>query len=795
MFQQILDIGSYAFNPFALLSLGTGSLSILLGAATLIRERGSKTAWSFCGLCLTVWFWLATFSLMYLATDLAVAYWWTKVSYLGVPLIAPATYDFATRVLDIRARRRWLVESSWALFAGFVFTFAATDIFFGSLHVYAWGFYPALNPVALAFVAPFVGLIGLSLWEFWRSHRDAETETERLRARAFLVGFGTAALALLDYLPGFGINVYPIGFLPVLAFLAIAAMAIWRYRLADLTPAFIAERLVRTMPDMLLVCDAKERIHLGNPALSRVLQYEIESLQGRPLHTLADDDESRDTIHGLLREPVTFDRQLKLRARDGGSVEVSVSASELRDDRDQRVGSMIIARDIRERKRLQRELVRRALFDHLTGLPNRALLLNRTDGALAQGRRRGTQFALACLDIDDLDGVAASLGLEAADGLLTAVARRLAAAVRESDTVARLEGAEFGLLLRNASTPEDAVRAVGRIQEALSAPFELEGQRVFVGASFGIAVTHAGYGEAAELLRDARTALHRARERGRRQVEVFDRDLRSQVSQRLALESELRGALAEEEFRLLYQPIVSLEDGRVRAWEALLRWQHPEHGLLGPDRFLETAERTGLVVHIGAWTLRTACRQLRNWSEGGDDGSLQPAVHVNLSAREFAQAELADTIRKVLEETGTPGERLVLELTETTLMERAEHALRTMKILRALGVRFAIDDFGTGYSSLAYLHRFPVDIVKIDRSFVSGEGGRGDLEISRAIVNLGHGMGLEVIAEGIETEEQVRLLRNLGCRYGQGYHLASPAEPAGARAPRPANRERVRHDP
>lgn len=784
-----LDIATYVVNPFAVPPLLTGALFLLLGLTTLVRERGSRTSWSFLAVCLAGWLWLTCFGFMYLAADSVVAYFWAKAAYLGIPLIAPALYEFATRVLGIRERRRRLVLANWVLFGGFVVAFVATDRLFGSLHLYPWGFYPRVEPAALAFVLTFVGVIGLALSELRRSYRDAETETERLRARALLIAFGVGALALLDYLPGFGVEMYPVGFVPALAFLAITANAIRRYRLADLTPAFIAERLVRTMPDMLIVCDARERIRLVNPAVSRVLHHDLDSLKGKPVEALADDDGSLEEVRELQRRAVAFDRQVTLRARDGGAVAASVSAAELRDDHGHRVGSMLVARDVRERKRMQRELIRRALFDELTGLPNRTLLLERTEGALAHARSRGTHFSLVGVEIDEFDGIVASVGLESADALLRTVGRRLVAALRESDTVARLEGAQFVLLLRYVSTVQEAVRVITRIRDALGALLEVNGREVHLSASFGIACSRAAYDEPGELLRDARTALGRARERGRGQVEVFDDRLRSRARRRLALEAELRHALAEGEFELRYQPIVGLEDGEVRAWEALLRWRHPERGLLEPGRFLATAEDTGLMLQIGTATLPRAVRQLATWEATGVTESGRAAVHVNLSPGEVGRTGLVSGIERVLGETGLAGDRLVLELTETTLMERAVRALRTMKILRQIGVRFALDDFGTGYSSLAYLHRFPVDIVKIDGSFVRGKSGRTDAEIIRAIVELGRSLGIQVIAEGIETAEHVALLRELGCRFGQGNHLAPPTDPSHVT---PSLRRRIR---
>lgn len=781
MGSTVLEVGRYTFNLFAIPPLATAFFALALGVAVTVRERGSRVSWAFFDLCLVVWVWLFTFSLLYLSSDPDTAYIWAKASYLGIPFIPPAMYHFTTRVLDIYRERRVLVWSSGVVFGAFALAFTASERLFAQLHRHPWGFYPRFESLAFLFVVPFVGLVALSLWEFWRAYRATEPGTERLRARAFLIGFGVADLALIDFLPVYGLRVYPVGFLCVFAFLSIAAYAIWRYRLADLTPGFIADRLVRTMPDMLVVCDAGGRVKLVNPAFRGGMHFDADELGGRPLEELADGRASRENLRNILRRSSTFDRELTLRAKDGEAVEVSVSASELRDENGFRVGSVLVARDIRERKRMEGELLRAALFDRLTGLPNRVLLLDRIERALAHARRRAIGFAVLYLDLDGFEIVKDTLGHSVADEVLVHVARRLVASVRETDTVCRLEGDQFALLLRYVSDSDAAIPAARRIQGALSSAFMLEGQQLFLSAGIGIALSSADYEEPEAMLRDAHAALGRAKERGRGRVEVFDREMRARAVRRLSLESDLRRALKEDRLGLLYQPIVSLETGRPWGCEALLRWRHPERGWIRPEEFLEVAEETGLILPMGTWAIRRACRQLRAWREASRRFA-DLRVHVNLSAREVARPGLIEQVEGALHETGLAPESLVLEITETTLMKRPERVLRTLDALRERHVRFALDDFGTGYSSLAYLHRFPVEILKIDRSFVTGDHGPGDAAIIRAVVALGESLGMEVIAEGVETEKQADLLRSLGCRHAQGYHFSRPLDPPEASA-------------
>jgi EAL domain-containing protein (putative c-di-GMP-specific phosphodiesterase class I) len=341
-------------------------------------------------------------------------------------------------------------------------------------------------------------------------------------------------------------------------------------------------------------------------------------------------------------------------------------------------------------------------------------------------------------------------------------------------TLARLGGDEFTVLLDDLKDPNDAKGAAERLMKALAPPFILGGKEVFTSVSIGIALNNSAYELSEDMLRDADTAMYRAKSLGKARYEVFDADMRARVMARLQLETDLRGALEREEFRNFYQPIVALESGRIVGFEALLRWQHPTRGLLGPEEFILVAEETGLIRELGWWNLRQACRQMSNWRASSDDNR-DLIISVNLSAKQFLQQNLVEDINKLLLELRLAPEALKLEITESTVMADPSGAVEMLQQIKALGIRLAIDDFGTGYSSLSYLHRFPLDTLKIDRSFISEirEDGEG-MEIARTILPMAVNLQLDVVAEGVETIEQVALLRKLHCKYGQGYYFSRP---------------------
>ena len=437
--------------------------------------------------------------------------------------------------------------------------------------------------------------------------------------------------------------------------------------------------------------------------------------------------------------------------------------------------------DITDRKRAEERLTFDALHDGLTGLPNRALFLDRLERALERARRHPeAMFSVLFLDLDRFKVVNDSLGHMAGDVLLVEIGKRLAKVTRQEDTVARLGGDEFALLLEHVRDVASVTRFAERVHATLTTPVPLNDQEAFVSASIGIAMYDARYEQPEEILRDADIAMYRAKESGRARHEVYDTRLHAQALSQLRRETELRRGLERGEIQVHYQPVFDIHTGEVKGFEALARWQHPERGLLLPAEFIPLAEESGLIIPLGRFVLRESCRQLAAWKAKGVAGPDQ-LISVNVSSRQFAESGFIDTVAATLKETGLAPACLYLEITETVILENAEASSLMLSRLKQLGIRLALDDFGTGYSALSYLHRFPIDSLKVDRSFVSDlVGSPTRAAIVGAIVTLAHNLHLDVVAEGIETEAQRDVLRALECEFGQGFLYSRPLAPEAA---------------
>ncbi|NJL36848.1 MAG: bifunctional diguanylate cyclase/phosphodiesterase [Leptolyngbyaceae cyanobacterium SM1_4_3] len=416
-----------------------------------------------------------------------------------------------------------------------------------------------------------------------------------------------------------------------------------------------------------------------------------------------------------------------------------------------------------------------AFRDRLTGLPNRTLFMRRLERSVRQtNQRKQNGFAVLFLDLDRFKSMNKKFGSKRGDRLLVKIASRLKTSIGSHDFLARVGGNEFAILLSEVQSEEQASWDAHHLQVQLNLPFEIDTQEICLTTSIGIALSSAGYVWSDDLLRDAQTAMYHAKSLGRARYALFQPSMRVQAVTLLQIETDLRRAVERQELRLHYQPLVSLQTGKIVGFEALARWQHPKHGLIAPAEFIPIAEDSGLITSVGYWAMLQACYQLRIWQQRFlTDPPLM--VSVNLSSRQFAQPNLINQVECVLAETGLDAQSLKLEITESMVMEDIEAAIATLEQIKALNVRLGIDDFGTGYSSLSHLYRFPADTLKVDQSFISRIGlDEENNEIVRAIVTLAHNLGMTVIAEGIETQEQLAMLRSLNCEYGQGYFFSEP---------------------
>ena len=549
--------------------------------------------------------------------------------------------------------------------------------------------------------------------------------------------------------------------------------------------------------DMIALVDGDGRRLYNSPAYLKVLGYSPEDLNATSsIEQIHPDDRPR-VLKAAEKARLSGQgerMEYRVRHKDGTWRTLESTASPIRNEKGQTDKLVIVNRDITERKRAEEMLAHNAFHDGLTNLPNRALFLDRLQQALTLSKRHPNyKFAVLLIDVDEFKIINDSLGHAAGDDLLIQIGQRLKESVRRADTVsrprtsdvpdrpanddtlARLGGDEFTILLDDIRDPIEAVRVAERVQAELAIPFVVNRQEIVISASIGIAASTSPHTHAEDLLRDADIAMYRAKRAGKACCEVSDTAMHENAVKRLQLETDLRKALDQGEFRVYYQPIVSLQTGKITGFEALTRWQRPE-GILPPIAFILVAEETGLIIPMNRQLLREACQQLRSWqSEFPSDPPL--TMSVNMTSREFAQPDLASEIRKSLEQTAVDPSCLQLEIIETIAMGDAEKSGHVLAQLKALGVRLSIDDFGTGYSSLSRLRRIPVDTLKIDRAFISNmDTDPENREIVRAIIVLAHNLGLKVVAEGTEKEEHIDLLKQFNCEMAQGYLFSRPAD-------------------
>jgi len=536
--------------------------------------------------------------------------------------------------------------------------------------------------------------------------------------------------------------------------------------------------LVQNSSDAILVTLPSGEIRYTTPSIEHIVGLTAADVTGSSLVDLASEKDQESLAAALSNVGETARaEEWRLRHRDGTAMPVEAVLVRWNDEGNGgREAVLVNLRDMRERKALEDQLRHRAFHDELTGLANRALFEDRLTQAVARARRHGSRVAVLFLDLDDFKPVNDALGHAVGDELLREIARRLAGCLRVSDTGARVGGDEFAVLLDELSSPQDADEVAGRVLESIRKPVVLRGQELFPSTSIGLALDEGSTLSATDLLCDADVAMYAAKRAGKGRVARFEPGMRTRAVERLHIMADLQHAEERDELILLYQPIVRLDTRAVVEVEALVRWRHPQRGLLTPDWFIPLAEDTGLIVPIGRHLLRRACREAASW-RGPDGQQSQVAVSVNLAVRQLRHPELVSDVRDALRDSGLTPARLLLEVTENVLIDDLTLACRQLEELKRLGVRIALDDFGTGYSSLGYVRLFPLDELKIDRSFVDQiDRADTDSALVHTIATLAEQLGLQLVAEGVEREEQVTALQAVRCELGQGFLFARPLE-------------------
>jgi len=1015
---MLLDRGAYVFSPYAIPTAVTTALMLLFGVAVLMR-RMSRVSAAFFSLTLFASVWLFAFTFMYSARDSQHALFWARIAYFGVPFLAPAIYQFTVEMLRIMRLRRVAVVLGWILGVVFSATAVLSDALVTGVTHYWWGFYPRYAIVlSIPFLTFFFGYLIAALVEFVLLFPKARG-VERTRIRLLIISFGIAYLGCVDYLPKYGLPVYPFGYIPLLAFAVVVAHIVWKYDLVPITPSLASREILSTIADALFVCDREGTIQFANEAVRRLLGYEPSDLIGLPIDhilVLRTDDGSlvrrktmrseervflaasgekidmnltiapvvhageaagavvigRDvrerkraesevrrvltllqstiesTADGILvvgdgnrvltynqrfldmwriprevmdsgrnRDTMTFvldqlthpddfvriidslyaqpqaesfdliefkdgrrferysigrdvegtdvrvwsfrditsrfqaeqllrDSELRYRllfeqnaagvcvttqegqildcnitfatmlgygrpdligmnmgdlyvrrnerdelavlladCRALNSVEIELRRSDgttgwvlknlmiVGDSADANIHTTLV--DISDRKRAEEQIEFHAYHDVLTGLPNRKLFTDRLGQSLNRSRRSSRAVAVMFVDLDHFKTINDTLGHTAGDELLLEMSRRLRECIRDDDTVARIGGDEFTIILSDLRQPEDAAAVAQKILETVQIPLSISGMPIEVTASIGIALFPVDGGDPESLLRNADSAMYRAKESGRNNFQLCTDDMKRRAHDRLSLETRLRKAIHDEHLMLLYQPQINLVTGRVIGAEALVRWKD-NGNIIEPSAFIPLAEESRLILPLGEWVLRNACMQAKEWQ---DRGVAPIRTAVNLSARQFQQHDLVQMVSRVLEETRVDPSALELEITETTAMSNGEVTVEVLRALRALGVSISIDDFGTGYSSLGYLKRFPINAVKIDRAFVRDiTSDEGDAAIVSAVIGIARSLRLRVVAEGVESEDQFVFLQRRHCDEAQGFYFSRPVEAA-----------------
>ncbi|MBI2382899.1 MAG: EAL domain-containing protein [Gammaproteobacteria bacterium] len=797
---QLLDQAQYAFHPLSVPHFATAGIVAAAGLMILLWERGSRVSRMFGAFSAIFTLWAVLRGLIRCAVDADAALLLGRYLYAVVALGAPLLLQFITVMLRTEAQQAFVIGFAWVTGALFAVATLATDWVVAGTVVYRWGLEPSYGLFGGVLVLWLFGLVAVALSDVHRAFRRTLPATvEHRRVRLFGVAVVSLSLTLVDFLAAFGLPVYPVGFVTVLVFMALTAYLTRRYGLVEVTEQLAAREIAALTRGALLVLDQDGVIRVMNERTSETLGLRRENAVGRRAAELLGAAFAVDSL-GMLAGLEDADAEKVLiyeHPVHGEARDLALSVVAVRDARRHAVAYACALRDVTDQRHEEREQLSEGLKDPLTGLPNRTMFLALLDAVVERARKSPQyRFAVFVIGLDRMRRINEDLGFAAGDRVLAELSARLRLVARPQDAVARVGGDEFGVLMRRYDSPDEVRELAMQLRKALDLPIALGDQQVYLTVRVGVATGEHTHADGSELFRNASIAMFRAKEQGH---DVHFMTSGDTVQQRVRIESDLRRALQRGELRVFYQPIVDLRERRVSGFEALVRWQHPGRGLLLPDDFIEVAEDVGLIVALDQFVMRQACSDLALIRrEAGDPGY---SVNVNLSEGMLRDPELLAHVGRCLAEGRLSPSALRAELVEQ--VAQIEPVRETLARLRELGLGLYVDDFGSGYSALGRLHQMPASGIKIDRSMVRAlSQGEGGAKVVGGIVALARSLGLEVVAEGCGTADEVVRLRQLGCHRMQGFYFAKglpleelvPLLRSGALAERAAELERVAGD-
>jgi diguanylate cyclase (GGDEF)-like protein/PAS domain S-box-containing protein len=769
LFAELLNSAHYQFDALALANFGAALIVAVCGALVLFWERGSRVSRLFAAFAVLFTLWAVGRGALRMLVEPELFMMLSRRLYVLIMLCMPLLYQFVMIMVRADTRRATAIRVHWVIGVAVAFATLGSAQVIAGWNQFSFGYEPAFGPLGYATMLWVTAMILMASLDLLRAWRQAPKGTlERRRVGAFVVAVCCLYLAFIDFAPSMGIPIYPAAFVPVTVFVLLTAWITVHFGLIEVTPQLAAQEIAGLVRGALLILDRDGIVQFANAQAEKLLGR--DRLVGLPGRSLMGDSLDPSSLALLARaEGREAEKELLYQSgRKSGTVkDLVLSTTAVRDRRERDVAFVCLLRDVTDQKRVAQARQAEGLRDSLTGLPSRPMFLELLDGAVKRAAEaRDYDFAVCFVGMDRLNVINEDLGYSAGDQVLAEMARRLRRASRAQDVVARIGGDEFGILLESAG-PEDVQRFVQRLTESIRTPLHLADHNLHLSASIGVAESTWSYTNGAEVLRDAGMAMYRVKQAGGGDVHVVTRSDRG--LQRTRLESDMHRALQNGEFRVHYQPVLDLVERRVVGFEALVRWQHPERGMLLPGAFIELAEQIGIARQIDYFVMDRAMADLARFQQAMNDRKI--TMSFNMAEGGLRDPQFTEQVGATLARHGLEPQSIRVELLERVAMIQPLRS--TLARLRGLGVGLAIDDFGTGYSSLNRLHELPLTVLKIDREFVramtSGQGGE---KVINAIIALAQSLGFTVIAEGASQVKEVRRLLDFGCRYVQGFYFS-----------------------